>query len=180
MSDSNDEESNGHEPKDSKGTRELISEFFKDAICRIVSGFVILRLYPLLAAFKTYHKIAGAHAKWRCLKSLEGFLLPGRSEPRDEIGRRFYRKHCAEKVMFRGLAIISVLTCVWVPNFPKAGPIDTPTNAVQGLVLEGFAAGRARGGWQESLRAERYWVEIFVIGEDQEFRRVDTVQDSDS
>jgi hypothetical protein len=50
---------------------------------------------------------------------------------------------------------------------------------VQGLVLEGFAPGRVRGEWQESARAERYWVEIFVIGQDQEPRRVATVEESD-
>jgi hypothetical protein len=106
-----------------------------------------------------------------------------KSDTRNKKGARAQAKQGLKKRL-RGL--INELGQLIPENDPRwsAFGFDTPADtqapdAVQGLVLEGFAAGRVRGEWQESSRAERYWVEIFVVGQDQEFRRVDTVQDSD-
>ena len=64
-------------------------------------------------------------------------------------------------------------------GFNAPGETQTP-EAVQGLTLEADGPGRVRAEWPESPRAERYLVEVLIVGQDVEFRRVATVQDSDS
>ena len=62
-------------------------------------------------------------------------------------------------------------------NLP--GETQAP-KSVQELQLFGVGPGRAAADWLDSARAERYLLEVLVVGQDSVFRRVATVQDSDA
>ena len=57
-------------------------------------------------------------------------------------------------------------------------PADTHVpEAVTGLTLSAGGAGELFAGWEESVRAVRYQVEIFVVGSDVALHHVATVYD---
>ena len=62
-------------------------------------------------------------------------------------------------------------------GFNEPGESQAP-EAVEELEVEGGAPGELLIDWDDSARAERYRVEIQVVGTDEDFRRVKTVQDS--
>jgi hypothetical protein len=64
-------------------------------------------------------------------------------------------------------------------GFNAPGETQAP-EAVQSVVVEPIGPGRVRVDWQESPRAARYLVEVFVAGQDTQFRREETVQDSET
>lgn len=62
-------------------------------------------------------------------------------------------------------------------GFNAPGESQAP-EAVEELEVEGGGAGQLFVDWGDSTRADRYRVEILVVGQNQDFRRATTVQDS--
>ena len=64
-------------------------------------------------------------------------------------------------------------------GFNAPGETQAP-EAVQGVRVTGIGPGRLAVDWVDSARAERFLVEVLVVGQDAEFRRVATVLDCDT
>jgi len=64
-------------------------------------------------------------------------------------------------------------------GFNAPGETQAP-EPVQGLQVSGIGPGKLGADWPDSPRAERYLLEVLVVGQDEAFRRIATVQDSDA
>ena len=68
----------------------------------------------------------------------------------------------------------------WMDFVDEVPADEQRPEPVAGVTVASGEAGELEVNWQPSARAERYQVEILVIGQDTEFRRVETVHDSDA
>ena len=105
----------------------------------------------------------------------------------DVRGKKAARASAKQALQKRLRGLINELTLL-IPEddarwslfgFNAPGETQAP-EAVQGLTLEADGPGRVRAEWPDSARADRYLVEVLIIGQDVEFRRVITVQDNEA
>jgi hypothetical protein len=68
----------------------------------------------------------------------------------------------------------------WMDFVQEVPGDDARPEAVEALEVEGAGPGALDAEWEPSVRVERYLVEVQVVGQDEEFRRLATVRDANA
>jgi hypothetical protein len=109
-------------------------------------------------------------------------LADARSEQRK---MRDARNAAQEALVVKMRSLRKELEAILTPDDPRWMDFvrevpgdDARPEAVEALEVEGAGPGALDAAWEPSVRAERYLVEVQVVGQDEEFRRVTTVRDA--
>jgi hypothetical protein len=167
---------------------------WKTSLSTPTSPIDVVELFHALTRFLTDHvdfanekfNVSAAGATQH-LNTLEEAIKAARDAKSDQRSKRDARDGAEEALVQQIRCVQKELQLILKPQDPRwvdfvdAVPADAQRpEPVEGLEVEAGEPGELDADWEASARADRYLVEVQVVGQDAAFRRVTTVRDTNA